>query len=220
MILDYAQELQRVQGLKHKVYADSVNPVLNAGCFQEIPVALMHNRRPKGYRDIWAVGSTTYGSDQIFITVNRYATQAVGSKIYDLNFIRVRSDLVHPISNQRLRFNLPNGYTTSNPDRPKPIGRPQDHPQPRASPSGTARLSRRRPHWRQPKHSPKAPSDRSQRKCDARGTGNTIGKSIPSIAQLQPLATPGWCPAAEPCLRQAIGQKVVAITARKPHEKL
>jgi hypothetical protein len=33
MILDYMQELQRVQGLKHKVYADSVNPVLNAGCF-------------------------------------------------------------------------------------------------------------------------------------------------------------------------------------------
>jgi hypothetical protein len=35
----------------------------------------------------------------------------------------VRWDLVHPISNQRLRFNLSNGYTTSNPDRPKLIGR-------------------------------------------------------------------------------------------------
>jgi hypothetical protein len=33
MILDYTQELQRVQGLKHKVYADSVNPVLNRKLF-------------------------------------------------------------------------------------------------------------------------------------------------------------------------------------------
>jgi hypothetical protein len=54
MILDYAQELQRVQGLKHKVYADSVNPLLDRGLFLGKSGALMHNRQPKGYRDISA----------------------------------------------------------------------------------------------------------------------------------------------------------------------
>jgi hypothetical protein len=33
MILDYTQELKRDLGLKHKVYADSVNPALDRGLF-------------------------------------------------------------------------------------------------------------------------------------------------------------------------------------------
>jgi hypothetical protein len=66
----------------------------------------MHNRWPKGYRDIWAVGSTTYGSDYIFITVNRYAIKILRSESNGVDIKYQRSDHDRSIKHRRPRFTL------------------------------------------------------------------------------------------------------------------